>query len=166
MYKPLNFWLIGGDHRQAALAHALAEDGHSVHTYALEEGVDPAWVQSSLTGAETAHCVILPLPAAKGDLLNAPLSTHCPPLSQVLDALSPQQLICAGMVTPALTQAAANRSLTLTDYFAREELAVANAVPAALAIWLHNRAAGDASPAAHDSQSRGHCLYNTRKSRK
>ena len=129
MYKPLNFWLIGGDHRQAALAHALAEDGHSVHTYALEEGVDPAWVQSSLTGAETAHCVILPLPAAKGDLLNAPLSTHCPPLSQVLDALSPQQLICAGMVTPALTQAAANRSLTLTDYFAREELAVANAVP-------------------------------------
>ena len=49
MYKPLNFWLIGGDHRQAALAHALAEDGHSVHTYALEEGVDPAWVQSSLT---------------------------------------------------------------------------------------------------------------------
>ena len=129
MYKPLNFWLIGGDHRQAALAHALAEDGHSVHTYALEEGVDPAWVQSSLTGAETAHCVILPLPAAKGELLNAPLSTHCPPLSQVLDALSPQQLICAGMVTPALTQAAANRSLTLTDYFAREELAVANAVP-------------------------------------
>lgn len=129
MYKPLNFWLIGGDHRQAALAHALAEDGHSVHTYALEEGVDPAWVQSSLTGAETAHCVILPLPAANGDLLNAPLSTHCPPLSQVLDALSPQQLICAGMVTPALTQAAANRNLTLTDYFAREELAVANAVP-------------------------------------
>ena len=32
MYKPLNFWLIGGDHRQAALAHALAEDGHSIHT--------------------------------------------------------------------------------------------------------------------------------------
>lgn len=139
MYKPLNFWLIGGDHRQAALAHALAEDGHSVHTYALEEGVDPAWVQSSLTGAETAHCVILPLPAAKGDLLNAPLSTHCPPLSQVLDALSPQQLICAGMVTPALTQAAANRNLTLTDYFAREELAVANAVPGALAVWLYEK---------------------------
>ena len=72
---------------------------------------------------------------------------------KVLDALSPQQLICAGMVTPALTQAAANRSLTLTDYFAREELAVANAVPAALAIWLHNRAAGGASPAAPVSPS-------------
>ena len=66
----------------------------------------------------------------------------------MLDFLQPGQLVCAGMVKPELESAAARRELTLRDYFAREELAVANAVPTAegalqlaleeLPVTLHN----------------------------
>ena len=35
MKHELNIWVVGGDLRQAKLAQLLAEDGHTVHTYAL-----------------------------------------------------------------------------------------------------------------------------------
>ena len=38
MRHELNFWVLGGDMRQGKLAQLLAEDGHRVHTYALEDG--------------------------------------------------------------------------------------------------------------------------------
>ena len=37
MLRAKNIWVMGGDPRQAALAALLADDGHSVHTYALEQ---------------------------------------------------------------------------------------------------------------------------------
>lgn len=134
MEKKLHFWLIGGDLRQAALARALRADGHQVHTYALEEATDSALQAESLTGIQGAHCVVLPLPAANGDLVNAPLSQKKPTLEEVLTALNPGQLLCAGIPSQALKEAAQRKGLTLMDYFAREELAVANAVPGTLAV--------------------------------
>ena len=122
MRQKLNFWIVGGDPRQAALARALAEDGHSVHTYALEQAVESTLSAPSLAGIEDAHCGVLPLPALDGERINAPLS-------RLLDALTPGQLLCAGMLKPPLVEEAQARSLLLADYFAREELAVANAVP-------------------------------------
>ena len=77
MRNELNFWVVGGDMRQAKLAELLADDGHTVHTFGLEklgelpgaEGVD------CLDGIALADCVVLPLPAAgEGSLLNAPLA--------------------------------------------------------------------------------------------
>ena len=137
MKHELNVWVIGGDLRQAKLAELLQGDGHTVHTYALDRSPEPApGEESNLTGAELADCVVLPLPAAgEGGTLNAPLSGGSHPLTQVLDALRPGQVICAGRVDPATRAMAEERGLTLHDYFAREELAVANAVPAALAVW-------------------------------
>lgn len=129
MRERLNFWVIGGDPRQAALARALNEDGHTVHTYALERGVETALCADSLSGAAIADCVILPLPAFDGEYLNAPLSDRRAALADVLDALRPGQLLCAGRVSPVLRGEAEKRKLRLVDYFAREELAVANAVP-------------------------------------
>ncbi len=134
MRQQFNFWVIGGDPRQAALAEALAEDGHTVHTYALEQGADPSLDAGSLDLAGLADCVILPLPVTDGEALNAPLSVRRPSLEEVLDALRPGQLVCAGRVSPELAEEARRRGLRMTDYFAREELAVANAVPAALAV--------------------------------
>ena len=91
--------------------------------------------EESLEGAALADCVVLPLPAVgEGSLLNAPLSGRKHPLALVLDALRPGQVICAGMVGPQTAALAADRGLTLHDYFAREELAVANAVPTALPV--------------------------------
>lgn len=134
MRERLNFWVIGGDPRQAALAHALSEDGHTVHTYALERGVEAPLRSDTLSGASIADCVVLPLPAVNRALLNAPLSDRQTGLSEVLDALRPGQLLCAGRVTADLKEAAEVRKLRLVDYFAREELAVANALPVALAV--------------------------------
>ena len=76
MRQRLNFWIIGGDPRQMTLARSLSEDGHTVHTYALERGGEPALASDSLAGAALADCVILPLPATEGDRLNTPLSSQ------------------------------------------------------------------------------------------
>ncbi len=134
MRQRLNFWVMGGDPRLSALAHALADDGHTVHTYALGPGADNIVCTETTGGAGEADCVILPLPADQNGHLNAPLVDAPPPLGQVLDALRPGQLVCAGRVSPELALEAERRGLRLVDYFQREELAVANAVPAALAV--------------------------------
>ena len=141
MRNELNLWVAGGDMRQAKLAELLAADGHTVHAYALERlgALDGVEMEESLEGAALADCVVLPLPAAgEGSLLNAPLSGRKHPLALVLDALRPGQVICAGMVGPQTAALAADRGLTLHDYFAREELAVANAVPTALPVGHHS----------------------------
>lgn len=134
MRHELNLWVAGGDLRQAKLAELLAADGHTVHTWALErqgplEGVR---TEADPSGSELADCLILPLPAEdEGGLLHAPLSNRPRPLAELLAPLRPGQLVCAGMAGPVLTALAAERGLVLQDYFARDELAVANAVPTA-----------------------------------
>jgi len=131
MLRAKNIWVVGGDPRQAALARLLAEDGHGVHTYALEqyEGIK---CEPSLAGIDRADCVVLPLPAAGSEgELNTPLSSHRHQLQTVLDAMRPGQLVCAGMAKESLKRMAQERKLILQDYFAREELAVLNAIPTA-----------------------------------
>ena len=131
MKHELNVWVVGGDLRQAKLAELLRNDGHTVHTYALDCSPEPVpEAETDLAGAELADYVVLPLPTAgEGGMLNAPLSALSHPLSQVLDALRPGQILCAGRVDPGTKAMAEERGLVLHDYFAREELAVANAVP-------------------------------------
>jgi len=129
MRQPLQFWVVGGDPRQDILARALAEDGHSVHTFALGPDADPTLAAKDLTGIGEAQCVVLPLPALEGNLVNAPRAPEPLPLSRLLEALAPGQLLLAGMADQRLTAEAERRGLLLRDYFTREELAVANAVP-------------------------------------
>ena len=131
MIQAMNIWVIGGDLRQAALAQLLEEEGHTVHTFALER-VEGLTCEHTLEEAARADCVVLPLPSAgeRGEL-NAPLSENGYALDWVLDFLRPGQLVCGGMVKPDLEEMAHRRGLILRDYFAREELAVANAVPTA-----------------------------------
>ena len=135
MKHELNIWVVGGDQRQARLAQLLSQDGHTVHTYALDlvqdlSGPIPA---SSPLSIDLADCVILPLPVTQGEgnLLNAPLSASEHALEDILDRLSPEQFLCGGRTDPKVQALAQARGLTLRDYFAREELAVANAVPTA-----------------------------------
>lgn len=123
-----NIWVVGGDRRQRALASLLRENGQEVHTVALgETGDGESWL-----GMERAECVILPLPAAGGEgTLNAPFSGETHRIPDILDGMKAGQLLCAGMADEALRTAAAERGILLRDYFAREELAVLNAVPTA-----------------------------------
>lgn len=134
MRRALNFWMVGGDLRQAELAHYLQEDGHTVQTYAMEHRPDPGRLHGSDTmrGIELADCVVLPLPVTtEPGILNAALSDLRIPVEEIFDALSPGQLVCAGKVPPKLRVLAERKNLLLRDYFEREELAVANAVPTA-----------------------------------
>lgn len=135
MKHEMNFWVVGGDMRQAKLAQLLAEDGHTVHIYALDPGPDcvPGVIpEQNLNQAGRADCVVLPLTVTSGGgLLNAPLSLSEHPLEPILDRLSPRQFLCGGRIDPDTQAKAQERGLFLHDYFAREELAVANAVPTA-----------------------------------
>lgn len=133
MERELNFWVAGGDLRQAQLARLLAEDGHTVHTWALEEAPLPGLDRrAELEGIGRADCVVLPLPVSAGaGLLNAPLSAREHPLEGLLDRLSPGQVLCGGRVDPDCAALAEARGLTVRDYFAREELAVGTALATA-----------------------------------
>ncbi len=131
MKYELNFWVLGGDQRQAHLARLLAEDGHQVHTFAMAPTARLT-PEPGLEGLGRADVVVLPLPAAGPDgQLYAPSSPVPVPLDAVLDALSPGQLVCGGRVDAAAAARARDRGLEIVDYFAREELAVANCVPTA-----------------------------------
>ena len=135
MKHELNIWVLGGDMRHAKLAQLLAEDGHTVHAYALENGLEAApglIPEQNLARISKADCVIFPLNVSLGgELLNAPLSLSQHPLPPILDRLSPGQFVCGGRLDPQTLALARERGLTIQDYFAREELAVANAVPTA-----------------------------------
>lgn len=129
------FWVVGGDLRQAYLAGLLAGDGHRVLTYALEQGahlMPGCTVCACPHGIERADCVVFPLPLCSGpDTLYAPLSQDCHALSSLVAVLQPHQQIFAGLVGGAWQETLALCGLDVEDYFAREELTVANAVATA-----------------------------------
>ena len=121
-----HFALLGGDRRQALLAKLLDRDGHTVTAWGLEQDAgDPA---GALAAAGAADCVVLPLPVTRdGSYLHAPLCGQRLALSALWPALRPaEQLVCGGMVPEDMGTAHG-----VADYFAREEVQVANAVPTA-----------------------------------
>lgn len=134
MKREIHFWVLGGDQRQVKLARQLAEDGHWVQTCAMElRGAEEELTGSdTLRGMEWADCVILPLPALGEDgMLNAPLSDRKLAAGDILASMRAGQLLCGGRLTPALVRQAEEKGIVVRDYFAREELAVLNAVPTA-----------------------------------
>ena len=127
-----NIWVVGGDLRQVKLAELLSDDGHWVQTYAMEHRPDTDLLSGSdtLRGIGEADCVILPLPMTRENgILNAPFSDQKVPVRTILDQLKPGQFICAGQVGTSIGDYAKGRNLVIHDYFAREELAIMNAVP-------------------------------------
>ncbi len=150
MRHELNFWVVGGDQRQACLAGLLAADGHTVHTFALDGAGDllgEAQATDSLKGLDLADCIVLPLPLlGEGEHINAPLASRPVALEEVLAATRPGQIVCAGRVEEPARSAILRRELVLRDYFAREELAVANAVPTVKAIGHWDRHVGRPHP--------------------
>ena len=146
------FWVVGGDLRQAHLAQLLARDGHTVCTYALEQGTHTAPdapLQTTLTGIDRADCVIFPLPVCSAPgILSTPLSGQEHHLSPILALLSPSQAVCGGRFDRETLSTFSRHGLSPHDYFQREELTIANAVPTAegaiqiamgeLPITIHN----------------------------
>ena len=131
MDKNSEFAVIGGDARFAWLAGLLFEDGKKVTAFALDRAEIRSGVKvcmdldDALSGADY---VILPLPVTGSrDMLNAPLSSAQLRVEEVLDKLTPSQIVFAGKADERLHAAARERGLRLLDYYEREELAVYNA---------------------------------------
>ena len=100
------FAVVGGDARQAAAARALARAGYSVG------GPEKIAV---------ADYILLPLP----------LDAARTPLAELLRAAKPGAVALGGRLSVQAKTIAQEAGVELVDYFAREELAVANAVPTA-----------------------------------
>lgn len=127
---PLSFSLMGGDLRQARLAEILLSRGHQVALIGMDRLIGArSWEERP--HAQDADCVILPLPMKNGNLLNAPFSKEKFDFSELLDLLKPNQIVLGGMAEKAMCDDMYARGLRFYDYFAREELAVLNAVPTA-----------------------------------
>ena len=119
------FAVLGGDHRQRCLSRLLEKDGHQVDTWGMEQGER---TEDALTLAALADCVILPLPVTRdGRHLHTPMSKASLSLESLWPVLRPdEQLVCGGMVPQVIGD-----TQGVLDYFAREEVQIANAVPTA-----------------------------------
>jgi dipicolinate synthase subunit A len=130
----MKFAVIGGDMRQAKLSELLAADGHEVAAFALDkirlcDNVTQCDVPKLASNG--AKCVILPLPLqSREGMLTAPLSAGLHTIREILGALSAESFVVAGRIDGSSYELAEMMGVTLTDYFAREELAVRNAVAA------------------------------------
>ena len=126
----MRFAVIGGDRRSAELAALLHADGHRLRSFALEKAPLPAEIpresclQSCVYGAD---CVLLPCPAERGGMLLTPFSGESLPMSGLIEALWPGQVLLGGRFSDETVSAALAGGLLTADLLRRPELAVGNA---------------------------------------
>ena len=140
----MKFAVIGGDKRSALLCTLLAKEGHRVYTFALEKAELPAEIpkahclQGCVYGAD---CVILPVPAENGRMLNAPLSEERLSVEELIAALWPGQVLCGGKISDDTCIMAAAEGLRVEDLMARQDFVTGNAAvtaEAALALLMQS----------------------------
>ena len=126
----MRFAVVGGDRRSVLLCTLLLQDGHKVHSYALERAQLPAEVpkdsclQACVYGAD---CVVLPTPARHGELINTPLSGESLSTETLAAALWPGQLLCGGGLGQTLYRAARDEKLRVAELMERPAYVTGNA---------------------------------------
>lgn len=126
--------VIGGDLRQLTLAAMMERDGYRVKIFGFDRQIDTSTLEKAkdIKDAASAEIIILPLPASHDGLyLNAPFAESEIKISELLDIISSESKIFAGKVSNSIKEAAKKYTLEIQDYFTREELSVANAIPTA-----------------------------------
>lgn len=126
----MKYAVVGGDRRSAILCSMLAQDGHRVYCFALERAEMPPDViktgclQGCVYGAD---CVVLPTPAEKGGILNAPLSGNVLRMSEVIGALWPGQILAGGKLGDESCALAMKTGLHIGDIMQRPDFVAGNA---------------------------------------
>lgn len=124
--------VIGGDTRMAMMAEQLAEQGERVFCFGLERYSfrAPCLIcDRPAPVIESAGMVVLPLPVTRdGETVFAPLSEQKIMLDEVIASLSPGQLTVGGAIGERTASRFHAAGIRPVDYFAREEVAVKNAV--------------------------------------
>lgn len=123
------FGVLGGDRRQLYLAQSLAGDGYPVYTSCLGEGSPPGCLGSLPPAELAARCgiLLLPLPAARNGVLNAPLAPSPVPLDEDFVRLLLGKQVYGGMLSPLRAASPLWEQVTAWDYYTREELLLGNA---------------------------------------
>lgn len=121
--------VIGGDLRQVYLTQMFLDEGQDVVTWGLEKGGGQRPVPLHM--ALEADILVLPLPVCRAGGMNLPLTDTVLDPEQLWPRLRYDQLVLGGMTGELAPRLMADFGLTVIDYYAREELQVANAVPTA-----------------------------------
>ena len=114
---------LGGDARMRLLAQMMAAEGYDVCSWELTGAPN----ERALCDALKADIIVLPLPAEKNGYLSGTELT----MESLLRSLRCEHRIFAGNVGNDASTLAQLLGLTITDYFASEELSVRNAIPTA-----------------------------------
>lgn len=130
-----NILVCGGDERQLYAAAALIKKNFTVTVAGFEKSPrSSAFRQAGAFPAavEQSDAVILPLPVTRdGATVFTPLSEHALDLEQLCAALRPGLYLYGGMISPPVREMLERTGARVLDYYAREELITANAVPTA-----------------------------------
>lgn len=122
--------------RQVFCAENLAKAGAEVALFGFEKYTQSVGLCTrcdTLSDViELADVLILPLPATSdGITVNTPLTDKCVPLCRVFEQCAETTLVLYGGGCLKIEQLAAERGITVCNYYDREDYKVANAVPTA-----------------------------------
>lgn len=128
--------VIGGDIRMIFCLKALSSRGFEVSFCGFDragqdcgDAVRCRTVKDAVKGASV---VILPVPfSSDGCRVNAPFSSSDIRIDDVLEAVTPTQLILGGVLSAGFIEKAEAAGLCVIDYMKDEELTVKNAIPTA-----------------------------------
>ena len=127
-----NISVIGGDLRQLTLYKELAGEFECAALYGFEKLTE---CSDDISALQKADVVVLPMPVTTdGVNVNAVYTDEPLSLDFIAKNISPSAIVFGGQIKPELAAVLSKRGIMYFDYFKREELAVKNAVPTALAI--------------------------------
>lgn len=131
--KNIKLALLGGDKRQAALAKYIADVGSNVYCFGIPRdllGENIKNVNTINEALDGASAVIMPLPiSGDGVHLSCPLMREIdPPEIREILKISRGLPIYGGRLSPQIKKTAEGLGVTITDYFASEELKIRNSV--------------------------------------
>lgn len=112
------FLFLGGDRRIIYTARKIAEH-YDVSSLGLTTEFSPPVGRYGY--------IVLPLPALKGEHINAPLSDKSLPLSLVTEYAEKGAMVLTGSVPQPLRELCSEHGLMLCDYYADEALTLKNA---------------------------------------
>ena len=134
--KSINFAAIGGDLRQIQVINSIAAAGHDVCVYGFEKCGENYFLPSVNRCPSVEHSVsladitILPLPyTTNGASINAPFCNENLSPESIVSALQKGKQLFVGKVDEQIKLLCETYGVECVDYFDREELAVANAIP-------------------------------------
>ena len=125
--------IVGGDARFAYLADAYVKEEKNVKAIFAEdfndilgnENIDLNWKQC----LKNSDVVIFPLPIAKNDEFLNTKSENKIKLQEIIKEISSEKIVLGGAISQNIKEMFEQKNIKIIDYFAREELAILNAVP-------------------------------------